>query len=427
MSIQHKITYILVILIVLSSALKWCLYFPFRIQYYEILMILFVCFFFLSNHNAKSFILKKELKTYILFLWGWFFLAVLSGGSIIINPQGADAYSFYLKGLVQLFSHTCFFTFFIFYLGSIDSEKRQKLLYWFLAGVVISSMYGFIQIILINRGIDIDENISRHIGMKLADSEYINFKVYAYGYLYRLNGTASDPNVHAAYTITGLPLFLLIYITNRNIKSLFLFLIVFVSLVMSMSISGLAGFAFSILALLVLRLRHIKVSQLMLVLFLFIILVFLYSSYEESIIYYLRVKFDTQGTIRSHIDIAINSLKIGLKYPFGVGLNNFSIAYENQYSISNYNPHNSWIAYLVQLGFIGLLYQIIFKLFIISRFFNKKKTLVSYAFTASFIGICIAGIGYQVLDMFFAQLYITIGFSLMIMDDHFVDKSKVIN
>lgn len=33
-----------------------------------------------------------------------------------------------------------------------------------------------------------------------------------------------------------------------------------------------------------------------------------------------------------------------------------------------------------------------------------KKTLLSYDFTASVIGICIAGLGYQVLDMFFVRL-----------------------
>ena len=414
---MKKFLYILVILIALSAALKWFLYFSFRINYYEGLIILFICFFFLSNYNVWSFKLKQELKTYILFLWGWVLLAALSGSTILFYPQGVNAYSFYLKGLLQLFVHTCFFTFFIFYLSSISSDKRNRLVSWFLTGVVISSIYGFAQLILkIQYGIDIDENIARYLGMNFADGEYLNFNRYAYGYLYRLNGITGDPSVHAAYTIMVLPLFLLSYITNSNVKYLILLLIVFVSLVLTMSGSGLVGFVFSILALLVLRLRHIKISQLALVLFLFVILVFLYSSYEEHIRYYSQVRFNPQGTIADHLNIALKSLDIGLKYPLGVGYNNFSIAYENQYGISGYNPHNSWLGYFVQTGFIGVLYQIIFGFFIISKCF-RKKTLLSQAFIPSFIGICIASLGYQVFDMFYARLFIALFFTVVMLEE----------
>lgn len=418
---MKKNTYILVILIALSAALKWFLYFSFRINYYEVLILLFICLFLLSNYKVQSFRLKKELKTYVLFLWGWVFLAGLSGCSVLFYSQGTNAHSFYLKGLFQLFVHSIFFTFLIFYLNSISSEKRNKLLYWFLTGVVISSIYGFAQLVLkMQYGIDIDENISRYLGMRLVGSgEYLNFSGYAYGYLYRLNGITSDPSVHAAYSIMALPLLLLCYIRKRSIGFMIGLLIVFISLVLSMSGSGLVGFVFSVLTLLVLgilRKRHLKIGYMAPMLGLFVILLFLYSSFGEHIAYYANVRFDPQGTIASHLDIAIKSLDIGLKYPLGVGYNNFSIAYENQYGILGYNPHNSWLGYFVQIGFVGLLYQIVFSLFIIIKCL-KRMTLLSQAFIASFIGICVTALGYQVLDMFYVRLFITLFFAVVILEE----------
>ncbi len=417
---MKKFLYVLIVLIVLSAALKWFLYFSFRVNYYEVLMILFIFFFFLSNYNVWSFKLKQELKTYIQFLWGWFFLAGLSGFGVIIYPQGVGAYSFYLKGLLQLFVHTCFFTFFVFYLSSISSNKRNRLVSWLLAGIVISSIYGFAQLIIIKQyGIDIDERIARYLGMSLADGEYLNLTRYAYGYLYRLNGITGDPSVHAAYTIMALPLLLLCYIRKRNIGFLIGLLIVFISLVLSMSGSGLVGSVFSVSTLLVLgilRKRHLKIRYMALVLGLVVILLLLYSSFEEHIAYFANVRFDPQGTIATHLDIAIKSLHIGLKYPLGVGYNNFSIAYEDQYGISGYNPHNTWLGYFVQMGLIGLLYQIMFTLFIIRQCF-KKKTLLSQAFISSVIGICIASLGYQVLDMFYVRLFITLFFTVVILEE----------
>ena len=46
----------------------------------------------------------------------------------------------------------------------------------------------------------------------------------------------------------------------------------------------------------------------------------------------------------------------------------------------------------------------------------KKKTILSRAFIASYVGICIASLGYQVLDMFFAQLFTTLFFAVISLD-----------
>jgi len=422
---MKKILYGLLVLIALLSALKWFVYYSFRINYYEILIVIFVGFYLISNYykTTVDFGLRKELKAYLLFIWGWFFLAILSGGNILFYPQGAEAYSFYLKGLLQLFVYFVFFTFLIFYLCSISPKKRQTLLNWFLVGVVISSIFGFTQLVLIIRyGIDIDENVSRLLSMSNNTGGFINFARYTYGNFYRLNGITGDPNVHASYSLTALPLFLFMYLENKSIKHLILFLIVFISLILSMSVSGLVGFAFSFLILVILCMRYIKFSYFILFSFLFIILLLFYLPYNEQVGYFLKVKTSPEGTGKSHFDIAVNSLKIGMKYPLGVGYNNFSIAYENQYGISGYNPHNTWIGYFVQMGFIGFLYQVIFSIFIIIKCF-KKKTVLSQVFIASFVGICIASFGYQVLDMFFVQLFITMFFTLIMLGQ---DKNKLL-
>lgn len=430
---MKNITFILIILIAISAALKWYLYFfLIRVNFYEILIILFICSFFLYNYKKKSFKLKKELKTYILFIWGWLFLSILSGSTILFYPQSDDSYSFYLKGLFQLFVYTCFFTFLIIYISSISSDKRRKLTSWFLVGVVFSSVYGISQLILIMQyGIDIDENISKFLGITQRNDEYVNFARMAYGYLFRITGITSDPSVHGAYTITAIPLFLLGFIYKKKFVHFALFFIVFTSLILSMSGSGFVGFIFSILSLLIistLHIRNLKLSYLLPMFLLFIIVIFLYLIFKDHIVQYAKIKFDPNGTVGDHINIAVMSLELGLKYPLGVGLNNISIAYNNQYGISGYNPHNAWIGWFVEIGFVGLFYRIVFSFYIIVKCL-KRKSILSQAFFASFIGISIAGLGYQTLNMFYLQLFITLFFSVIMLEEsHKKDISaKIVN
>lgn len=396
---------------------------PFRVNYFEILIIAFIFTIFINNYNENlKYKIKNELKLYILLIWGWFFLSVFSGLGIIFYPQGPYAYSFYYKYLLQLFIHSFFFTYFIIYLSSITAKKRNMLIVYFVAMVVLSSFYGILQLFLkLKFGIDIDENISKFLGHELASGEYIDFERYAYGYLSRINGLTGDPSVHAAYTIMAIPFLLLRFITSNNKYFLYLIflIVIFVSLVLTMSGSGSVGFVISMVLILLLRLRICKLKYRHIMTFI-IIVGFLFSFYkyfQEDFLYYLPKRFDPQGSIRSHLNIAEKSINIGLKYPLGVGANNFSIAYENQYGIVGYNPHNNWIGYFVENGFLGLFYKIIFSVFIIISCL-KRKTYLSSAFIASYIGMCVAALGYQTLNLFGLQLYVALFFSCVMLEQN---------
>jgi hypothetical protein len=118
---MKKVINISILLIAFTSALKWFIAIPFRIQYYDIFIILFILFFsFYFIMNQPKIILKKELKIFILFLLGWLILAILSGSSIIFYGKKSDAYSFYAKGLIQLAVYTIFFILFMVYLSDIS-------------------------------------------------------------------------------------------------------------------------------------------------------------------------------------------------------------------------------------------------------------------------------------------------------------------
>lgn len=421
--IAARLTHVILILIILICAIKWFLYIGFRIQFYEILALLFIGMFFVSSYKTVEGIkFPSPIRAYLLFLWGWFFLEVMSGIHVIINPLGPEAGSFFAKALLGEFVFVVFSTSLLLYLCTLDHQRRLNLIYWYVAGVVISSIYGFGQLILIqNYRVDLDSTIAIGLRLPTATIDSLEFSRYGYGQSYRITGITGDPSVHAAYTITALVLLIYLAATNHRIKNGLLFLIVFLSLSLSQSGSGFVGLVTSAISLRILQLRlkskSFSIKGILTIILLFGTVLFLYSYYQEDINYYLSVRLDPKGTIASHLGIAADSLNIGFQNIVGVGLNNFSIAFEKEYGITGFNAHNVWITYFVELGIIGFLYRVIFAVYVIKTCL-KRKTALSMIFVSSYVGLCIAALGYETLSMFYLQLYMLLFYAVVVLDSN---------
>jgi hypothetical protein len=123
--------------------------------------------------------------------------------------------------------------------------------------------------------------------------------------------------------------------------------------------------------------------------------------------YFFQAKFFSSevSSVDDHLQIGMESIKIALDYPLGVGFNNFSNTYHRYYGMGSFNTHNSWLTFLVETGFTGLIYRAVATLVVVSLAAKKWDDASKY-FLASYTGIVIASLGYETFDLFFNSLYI---------------------
>ena len=139
--------------------------------------------------------------------------------------------------------------------------------------------------------------------------------------------------------------------------------------------------------------------------------------FEEEVLLFASVKLSPTGTIRDHFQLALNSIRIFVDHPFGLGYNNFSFAYEFFFKEKNYNTHNSWITYLTEIGLVGLVYQLMFSIYLLASCI-RLKTPLSMVFIVSYLAMCFAALGYEVKNQFFFNLFTTLFFSILIIEGY---------
>jgi hypothetical protein len=403
-----------IVISLLSAQLKWYLDLGFRFNFYELFILCFLlCFFVLALSN-KIIHVPQQLRTFILFQWGLLILSIFSGCAILFNFQHQDSFFFYEKAVLQLLIYTTFFTCLIVYLSGIHLFKRELILKSYIWGVVISSIYGIAQIAaIIYYGIDLDVYI--HSVVPFFQETASEFEVQAYGDFYRLSGLPGDPNVHASYAMTALPFIFYYAFQRKQWVYAILSMVVILSMIFSISVSGIVASFITISVYIFLFRRKTILGNIMTILFVLTPIIIVLFLYEDQVYRFISVKLDPSGTGLDRYNIALQSIEIFAKYPFGIGFNSFSLAYEDMFRIAGYNPHNSWIAILVELGFIGLIYQLVFTIYIFISALKSNNDMAKLL-VCSYTGICVASIGYSSLNLFFTQFVVTMLFSAFVCD-----------
>lgn len=415
--ILKTLLFILTILIAYSANLKWfILAAGIRINYFEILIIVFLMVFCLSRTCRGN--LSSSLRTFIYLHWGIFGISVMSGISIILYFSQLVSYGFFFKGLLQLFVYTMFFTALVLYLCSISKSQRRVIIFNMVAIVIFSAIYAIAQLtLMLDFGIDIDKLLATTL-FSFGDID-TSLTRFAYGDSFRICGISSEPATFGTTIITVVPLLFGYIFYERKHYLIIPLILLFLTLVASMSISTSLGLICALFLWVVLSYRHIRLHPLhLIVVFIFMgSVTLLYLSYKDEIAIFSAVRFSTGGTMSYHLEIALKVLQLVYdNLLLGLGYNNFSIAYEATYNGIGYNTHCSWLTYLVETGFIGLVFQFITSFFIL-RVCLKKRTLLSIAFAASYVGVCIAAIGYEVKAQFSFQFYTVVLFTIICVDE----------
>lgn len=402
---MKKILNFLIFIIIFTAPItKYYLKFGFRLNYCELFAIIFIFLSSIYFYNKKV-ELPINLKKYILLQWFYLVPILLSLSSFIFILKSTKEIEFYLKGFVWVFVFLLFLTFFLLYLKNLSISKKKFFLKCILYSTLTSVCYGMIQILLfLNFQVDLDQIISNSIPFFEND---LSVSDSALGFFFRLDGLTNDPSVQASFII--FPLFFVIYLLFELKEKFHLhFYILIIGLLLTMSGSSLTGVIFGFITLIILtKFKFVNFLKSIFLLIPFIILLFYFN---EQIVFYLNNKLQTGGTTKIHADIAKNAFLIGLKAPiFGIGHNNIAYMFETFFQLTNYNSHNSWLNYFVELGIFGLFYRILLTLFIL-RVTYKSKSKFKYYFISAFIAINIASLGYDILMLFNNQLVITFMF-----------------
>lgn len=403
---MKKIAFTLLILtIVFSPVNKFFISVGIRIQYSEFFSILFIlATFFQKKLYEVNRIRPNSIISYIYLQWLYLIPIFVSLISFIYLEKTINEFFFFLKGISIIIFFLLFLTRLLIFFDKVNLSQKKMIIDIFIYAVTFSGIYGLLQIgFFIFFGIDFDKILSNAI--PLTGNE-IDISGSALGSFFRLNGFTSDPSVQASISILSLIILMYFIFVHKIYSYIYLFIIIILCFILTMSGSGLIGLAVSIGIILITRFAKFSISGASILILIAMPILILSYIYSEEVLFFLKHKFEEGGTTKVHAEIAQRAFKLGLDYPFfGVGFNNFSYVYQNYYGDPNYNAHNSWLNYFVELGISGLIYKLINSLVILFYILRRKSNFKFY-FLAGFIGLNVSSFGYETLNLFYNQALI---------------------
>jgi O-antigen ligase len=265
----------------------------------------------------------------------------------------------YGKGMTKFAIHFLFLIMGVAYLARASRTFYWQTLGFFTAGMVVNSAYGLLQLLLARSGSSLDQAILSPITGGAS-----NINIYGAidgANVYRPNAITGDPNHLGVMLIIPLLALTPVYLRlerGHRLKTPLAVSLGFLLIVelTTLSRSGLLGLIVG-LAVLALPYRRFFLTKAFLaplaaVVGLLGIVVLSRLDYFETII---RSRVQTGGgASQAHLgvyDFIPNILST--KPLFGLGLNNFSVYYEQVTGKTNWGPHSFYVALLVETGLVG--------------------------------------------------------------------------
>jgi O-antigen ligase len=286
-----------------------------------------------------------------------FLLVYLVGYFNLDSSQGESQFG---KGMVKFGIHFLFLIAGIAYLARRSERFYFKALGAFFAGMVFNSIYGAVQLVLARGGINLDHAI---LAPLTGGASNINIygRIGGTQAVYRINALTGDPN-HLGIML-DIPLLVLTPLYLRLArghpwKTRLAVVIGFLLLaeIATLSRSGILGLIVGAAILALPYRRQVGTRAFLLPLTgaaaVLALVVLTRLDYFERI---LRSRVQTGGNSTSaHFGVYDFIPKIIHSHPlFGLGLNTFSVYYEQVTGLTNWGPHSFYVALVVETGLVG--------------------------------------------------------------------------
>jgi len=358
-------------------------------------------------HRPK---VPRPLFVFLCFKWGFFSLAVFSASNLIL-PSASYSLAQFWKGITSLLADTSVLSIAMLLLVTMTAGERHKILRVLLGAVILSSLYGLVQLVaMLLAGFDIDAAIAARLPIFSGIGPGLSR--YAVGTFYRFTGLTGDPNVQASFMIALLSYGFVSWLYSRSWRAAFLLGSVSVMMILTMSNSGIIGLIVSLTVASLLFAKRIRLEHLLMAGIIMLLLSPLVFTYFDAIIHFVGNRTNLDGSIASHLQIALQALRMWWQQTSGCGYNNFSVSFGLMYPESTgMNPHNNFISVLCELGMPGLIMLLTTLGYAIAQAFLRRNASGNY-FICWCLGATIAACGYQTLELFYNQLFLVVVFCI---------------
>lgn len=412
----------LLYLIVLTSVIAgWQYNVGLTLRAHDIFGVLFIfCYFPFLITKGNRFTLNRPVKTFLMFYVGFFFIEVFSSvGLFYFSMETTIDFTLmfdqFLKGIIYQPYMLILFFCIAHFLSQKPHEDNRKVALAFVCTIIASCVYQFVSLFLmINYKIAIDEIIWPAISYNhfVPDSTFMAKRALGYSIdgglvsMYRMGGFALNSNSLGAQILCVIPFLLLNVIHKRNKTYILLSLMAICSLILTMSRSALLGLAISCLCLIFIeRAKIIKLLNPS-------VLLVIFSVTAISVLFWDHLWFFYRGQncfeLSDRGDLFDLAWRTFIDNPLGIGCNNSSnLARQGITGLPDL--HSFWLIKLVETGFIGFIYYLIFSFFILHNCY-KRSNIFSKSLFCSYLGVMTACIFNNNLATFPGQFFVFLFF-----------------
>ena len=322
----------------------------------DILAVLFLVVYALERLGRRDRKLPRTGAVALCFATA-FLLVYLVGYFNLDSSQGESQFA---KGMVKFVIHFLFLVAGIAYMARRSERFYFKALGVFFAGMVVNSLYGVVQLLAARAGFNLD-----HLILSPLTGGASNINIYGrverVAVIYRINALTGDPN-HLGIML-DIPLLVLtpLYLRlapGHRWKTRLAVLVGFLLLVeiATLSRSGLFGLMVGA-AILALPYRRQLGSRAFVVPMAVAaaVLAVIVLSRLHYFVTILKTRVETgSNSTSAHFGVYDFIPKIIDSHPlFGLGLNTFSVYYEQVTGLTNWGPHSFYVALVVETGLVG--------------------------------------------------------------------------
>ncbi len=389
----------------------------------DVLSLAFIGSFALQLGARRTRALTQTAAVAIAF-FALFLVCYLAG---YFNLDSAQAVTQFWKGLLKFLVHFVFLVLAVVYLSRCSRRFYLRTLGWFTAGMVVNAAYGVVQELAARSGVNLDDLFVKPItGGASAINVYGIFENTQA--IFRPNALTGDPNHLGIMLVLPLlvltPLYLRLERGHRWRVRLGLVL-TFLLLVeiLTLSRSGVGGLGVGALLLVLPYRRRLFSRQVLLPLT--VLAAGFVALIASDPAYFLKIissRFQTGGgSTSAHFQVYDFIPAIVRSHPlFGLGLNNFSVYYEQVTGLVNWGPHSFYVALIVETGLVGTVLFAAFLAYLFVRCAFARAlgralaaagdggaaylTPLAWGMTAALVGTLVANAFY--LTMSFSYFYV---------------------
>ena len=339
------------------------------VSFSDISTLVFLGAYFLSRIGRASRPLPRTVAVSaaffaiftVVYLAGWF------------NLESLAAESQFTKGIVKWAIHFLFLVASIALLARRGQRFYWRCVAWFFAGMVVNSAYGIVQLVAAQAGQNLD---ALFLNPLTGGASKINVYGAVNGSaVYRPNAITGDPNHLGIMLVIPLLVLTPLYLRlerghrwRRRLPWLIGFLLIVQ--ISTFSRSGLLGLLVGVLVLLVPYRRRFVSAQLLKPLAgVVLVLAVVVASRLHFFWVVLRTRVttgDSSGAV--HFSVYSFIPDVLQQHPlFGLGLNTFSVLYEEVTGKTNWGPHSFYVALLVETGLVGAVVYAAFVGYVFAR------------------------------------------------------------